>query len=426
MRGFDLLRRLLRGVRLHRRLLRVELRIAAVPVTRTSTRANLANMRVLSSGLGWSGVLVVCLLCTAACGGDEFSSDATGGTSSGGASGGTTNGGSGGSSASGGSAGVSTSGGGTAGAPSGGGTAGAPSGGGGGTPSVGAWPDSYSQFCTDGASGAPCPTAGNEGYGQDGNYLLNVPNYVLTNADVVTDPITQLVWQRATPELEMDWTTAFAYCNNLSLDGHNDWRLASRLEILSIMDFGSSNLHPQPAFNTNAQPQPYWTSTSYLGDSSTHWIVDYGDAATFPENDSSIHYPRCVRGTPISGDFTPISEQDAILDGRTGLTWQRMLPSDLQDWYGALGYCENLDLAGFSDWRLPSLKELRSIVSDTHASPAVDTSLFGFTQAAPYWTSTPHPANPTGAMIVNFDGGGNGGLGPITSGSVVARVRCVR
>lgn len=391
-------------------------------------------MRVLSSGLGWSGVFIVCLASTVGCGGDEFSSDAAGGGSSGnggsgatggsGASGGSANGGSSGSST-GGSAGVSTSGGGTAGTPSGGGAAGAPSGGG-GTPNVGMWPDSYSQFCTDGSQGAACPPAGDPGYGQDGNYLINVPNYVLTNANVATDPITGLVWQRATPEAEMDWPSAFAYCNNLSLDGQNDWRLANRLEILSIMNYGAPNLHPQPAFNGNAQPQPYWTSTTYLGDSNTHWIVDYGDATTFPESDSGEHYPRCVRGTPISGQFTPISGQDAILDGRTGLTWQRLLPSAPVDWYAALAYCENLDLAGSTDWRLPSLKELRTIVSDTVSNPAIETSVFGFTQAAPYWTSTPHPVNAGNAMIVNFDGGGNNGLGPVTSPSVAARVRCVR
>ena len=33
----------------------------------------------------------------------------------------------------------------------------------------------------------------------------------------------------------------------------------------------------------------------------------------------------------------------------------------------ALAYCESLTLAGHADWRLPSAKELQSIVDYTHA-----------------------------------------------------------
>ncbi|MCI5158911.1 MAG: DUF1566 domain-containing protein, partial [Candidatus Electrothrix sp. AUS1_2] len=35
-------------------------------------------------------------------------------------------------------------------------------------------------------------------------------------------------------------------------------------------------------------------------------------------------------------------------------------------------YCENLTLANRSDWRLPNLRELKSIISYSHAMPAVD------------------------------------------------------
>ena len=38
------------------------------------------------------------------------------------------------------------------------------------------------------------------------------------------------------------------------------------------------------------------------------------------------------------------------------------------NWEDALSYAENLELAGYSDWRLPNAKELQSIVEAEQAS----------------------------------------------------------
>ena len=47
------------------------------------------------------------------------------------------------------------------------------------------------------------------------------------------------------------------------------------------------------------------------------------------------------------------------------------------NWEDALAYAEDLDLAGYRDWRLPNAKELQSIVDytrspDTTSSAAID------------------------------------------------------
>ena len=55
--------------------------------------------------------------------------------------------------------------------------------------------------------------------------------------------------------------------------------------------------------------------------------------------------------------------EGALLDEATGLCWQ-VTPADgaVLPWVDAVTYCNDLGLGDFTDWRLPDLDELRSIV----------------------------------------------------------------
>ena len=88
------------------------------------------------------------------------------------------------------------------------------------------------------------------------------------------------------------------------------------------------------------------------------------------------------------------SNNDTVGDIKTNLHWIKSWNSDWStnrfDWNGALNYCENLVFAGQSDWRLPNIKELSSIIDRTHTSPAIDTVAFDQAEGnARYWSSTP-------------------------------------
>jgi hypothetical protein len=54
-------------------------------------------------------------------------------------------------------------------------------------------------------------------------------------------------------------------------------------------------------------------------------------------------------------------------------------------------------LSGYSDWRLPNLKELASIVDNTRANPAIS-PMFIDRLAATFWTSSSNPGGPVASV----------------------------
>ena len=84
-------------------------------------------------------------------------------------------------------------------------------------------------------------------------------------------------------------------------------------------------------------------------------------------------------------------EANTVKDNHTGLEWQDNSDAKTikRDWQGAKEYCQELTLAGFSDWRLPTIKELQSIVDIKRYKPAIKkTFKYVTTSAYPYWSSS--------------------------------------
>lgn len=67
--------------------------------------------------------------------------------------------------------------------------------------------------------------------------------------------------------------------------------------------------------------------------------------------------------------------------------WQETLDNPMA-WNNALFYCETSTLAGYTDWRLPTKKELRSLVDHSRFNPAINTTHFQNTVSSLYWSST--------------------------------------
>ena len=112
-----------------------------------------------------------------------------------------------------------------------------------------------------------------------------------------------------------------------------------------------------------------------------------------------------------------------VVQGTTGLMWSREnVPGGQMKWAAAKDACQKLTLGGHSDWRLPTIRELLTLVDYDRHDPAIDTDAFKCNSSY-YWTSTPFQSSPgVYAWAVDFNGG-DAGWG--SQGSVIF-VRAVR
>ncbi len=95
-------------------------------------------------------------------------------------------------------------------------------------------------------------------------------------------------------------------------------------------------------------------------------LVD-GDATDGDTIDGDAADGDTIDGDATDGDLDT-AMPDTWLDVDTGLTWESPTHADLKNWDGATSYCNDLFLDGSSDWRLPSINELRSLVRDCDKS----------------------------------------------------------
>ncbi len=118
------------------------------------------------------------------------------------------------------------------------------------------------------------------------------------------------------------------------------------------------------------------------------------------------------------------SSKGVVYDKKTQLLWQDNEDAKKvkKSWNDAKSYCHSLSLAGFDDWRLPSQKELRSIVDFSRYNPAIKRA-FENVNSDNYWSSITDASDVSYAWSVSFGNGNDGwNLKFLTPYSV----RCVR
>ncbi|MCP4752512.1 MAG: DUF1566 domain-containing protein [Proteobacteria bacterium] len=133
----------------------------------------------------------------------------------------------------------------------------------------------------------------------------------------------------------------------------------------------------------------------------------------------------CGRGA-IAGNFKDNVDL-TVTDEDSRLTWQKWTYSTTINWENALAYCETLSLAEKSDWRLPSVRELKSINEPEFAyyptkHPSVNETFFPETYYTAYWSSTTSSLDTERAWVVSF----NNGTVSYVDKTAITYVRCVR
>ena len=208
------------------------------------------------------------------------------------------------------------------------------------------------------------------------------PNSAYTiDTSTVTDNVTGLVWQKTDDNTTRTWEQAWDYCtDNIPALPGAGWRLPTAKELISIVDYGT--LHP--AINTDAFPGTnssyYWSATTladYAGDA---WYVDFHSGNVLYDDlhiydKSRPNYVRCVRGVSNRQSLFRNNGNGTVTDLSTGLTWQQHGNGPGGHHVTAAAYCRGLTLAG-GCWRLPTIKELSSIVDYRVHSPAVNSNVF--------------------------------------------------
>lgn len=298
--------------------------------------------------------------------------------------------------------------------------------------------------CYDNKNKIACSGSGEIFPGQDAQYTSNTPSFTDNGNGTVTDNVTGLMWQQS-PDANGDgdidindkltYYEAVAGASVLSLGGYSDWRLPSIKELYSLINFngtdpsgyeGSDTSGIIPFIDTDyfdfaygdtkagerIIDSQYASSNLYVANSEMLFGVNFADGRIKGYGlqlmgSEKTFFVMYVRSNSNYGENSFVDNGNGtITDKKTGLMWNQNDSGQGLNWQEALAWVEEKNIAnylGYSDWRLPNVKELQSIVEysrspDTTGSAAIYT-LFDTTSIVNeagqkdypcFWSSTTH------------------------------------
>lgn len=282
------------------------------------------------------------------------------------------------------------------------------------------------------------PSPGQAYYGQDSQYAGPSPSYTNNGDGTITDLNTGLMWVQARGS-KITWNAAVAGAATNRTGGYSDWRMPTIKELFSLSLFSGANGTSLtnsagyiPFIDTNYFGFAFgpgtgtgvgqriidcqdWSATKYVTNVMGNVVAVFGfnfaDGRIKGYNQyagagENTLYVRYVRGNPAYGTNQFVNNGNGtITDLATALMWSQADSGTGYDWPGALAWVQAKNATnylGYNDWRLPTVKELQSIVDYTRSpattgTPAINTNCFtstGITNEAgqadfPYvWTST--------------------------------------
>ena len=225
-------------------------------------------------------------------------------------------------------------------------------------------------------------------FGEDADYTIlpqaNPQSFTDNGNGTITDNVTGLMWQK-TDNGESTWDTAVTNAAGIATGGFTDWRLPTPSELFSIFNHNNGN----PALNITYFPSnsvgaaDYWWTSDIYGSSTTNvWCSNAGGGLGGKPKSETIsaggvlrYSARYVRGAKPTNGHNYLNNGDGtITDLDMGLMWTQ-LPGAGTTWDAALSYAENLTFAGFTDWRLPNVKELQTLTDYTLATATSTTGI---------------------------------------------------
>lgn len=168
----------------------------------------------------------------------------------------------------------------------------------------------------------------------------------------------------------------------------------------------------------------YWSSTEDAMVKEYAWSQGLMyKAYDHVHNKKDIKYIRCVREDTKSQEKNYyVKYKDVVVDKKRSLVWQDTNAVAL-NFKDALEYCANLELEGYSDWELPDIKTLRSLVNYDRYSPAIS-DVFEHTKNASYYSSSRDRRDANASYVDNIEF--NNGVDGHISVEQKQYVRCVQ
>ena len=126
---------------------------------------------------------------------------------------------------------------------------------------------------------------------------------------------------------------------------------------------------------------------------------------------------------PQKSPFVRDSAKEIVTNIKTGLVWQddASVKSVIKNWSDAKHYCKNINFAGYSDWYLPTISQLESLVDTKSYNPAIKKE-FKNVISSGYWSSSPGVSDSSSAWHVYFEYGNSSYYGKANNNYV----RCAR
>jgi hypothetical protein len=141
-------------------------------------------------------------------------------------------------------------------------------------------------------------------------------------------------------------------------------------------------------FNSSLVAQTCRTESEIPSSTPTAYFTDHGDG-TVTHAATGLMWMKC-----------PLGQEGADCSTGSASTFS---------WKSALDTAAASGFAGHSDWRLPDVNELRSIVEERCYQPAINTAVFPVTPSSYFWSSSPHASNSNYAWLVYFGYGNSYG-----------------
>ena len=240
---------------------------------------------------------------------------------------------------------------------------------------------------------------------------------------LVKDTVSGLMWQGCEygksgngcndgESIKLTWADAVEHCDNFVVDSYDDWYLPEIDQIL-VLTHKSGNPAPLTHVFVNSSENSELLSATYNAVWESYRSVSMEDGTSVHAGAESLSLVRCVRNMPeatalqetgrcLEPGFSLNSMQwPTVKDELTGLMWHGCaVGTEFNTCINHTAYvggnyqtaragCNEANWAGYSNWRLPSLWELESILAYSREErPFIDTELFKYVSSGGFWTTT--------------------------------------